>query len=54
MNAADTTSWLAASGAQGSLGAGAVVLGYYIVYWTGVRRRLARAQRVRRIRRHVL
>ena len=47
--AADTSSWLAASGAQGSLAAGAVVLGYYIVYWTGVRRRLTRARRVRRI-----
>ena len=49
MDAPDTTSWLAASGAQGSLAAGAVVLGYYVVYWIGVRRRLARAQRVRRI-----
>jgi hypothetical protein len=47
--AADTTSWLAASGAQGSLAAGAVVLGYYFVFWVGVRRRLTRAQRVRRI-----
>lgn len=37
-------SWLAASGAAGSMGAGAVVLGYYIIYWAGVRRR-ARAHR---------
>jgi hypothetical protein len=47
--ASDTTSWLAASGAQGSLAAGAVVLGYYVVYWMGVRRRLTRTMRVRRI-----
>lgn len=30
-------SWLAAAGAAGSLAAGAVVLGYYLVYWAGVR-----------------
>ena len=34
------TSWLAAAGVAGSLGAGAVVLGYYLSYWLGVRRRL--------------
>ncbi len=38
------TSWIAASGVAGSLAAGAVVLGYYLVFWFGVRRRLARAQ----------
>ena len=32
-------SWLAAAGAAGSLAAGAVVLGYYLVYWAGVRAR---------------
>jgi hypothetical protein len=32
--------WLVASGAAGSLAAGAVVLGYYLIYWLGVRRRL--------------
>ena len=32
--------WLAQSGAEGSLAAGAVVLGYYVIYWAGVRRRL--------------
>jgi hypothetical protein len=32
--------WLAQSGAAGSLAAGAVVLGYYVVYWAGVRRRV--------------
>lgn len=30
------TSWLAASGAAGSLAAGAIVLGYYLAYWLGV------------------
>lgn len=34
--AAGDTSWLAASGAAGSLGAGGVVLGYYIAYNAGV------------------
>jgi hypothetical protein len=33
-------SWLAAAGVAGSIAAGAVVLGYYLVYWWGVRRRL--------------
>jgi hypothetical protein len=28
--------------AAGSLGAGAIVLGYYLVYWNGIRRRLKR------------
>ena len=41
----DPGSWLAASGAAGSLGAGAVVLGYYLTYWLGVRRRLRLSQR---------
>ena len=35
-------SWLAAFGIAGSLAAGALVLGYYLAYWTGVRRRLRR------------
>ena len=38
------TSWAAASGVAGSLAAGAIVLGYYLFYWIGVR------QRVRSIR----
>jgi hypothetical protein len=41
----DHASWVAASGAAGSLAAGAVVLGYYLIYWAGVRRRLRRHQR---------
>ncbi len=32
--------WIVASGAAGSLAAGGLVLGYYLVYWLGVRRRL--------------
>ena len=40
--AGEGTEWLATSGAAGALGAGAVVLGYYLVYWIGVRRRLRR------------
>ena len=35
-------SWLASSGAAGSMGAGAAVLGYYVVYWAGLRRRVRR------------
>ena len=42
---ADDTSWLAASGATGSLAAGAVVLGYYLAYWLGVSRRIERRRR---------
>ena len=36
--------WLAQSGAAGSLAAGAVVLGYYVMYWAGVRRRFRRVR----------
>jgi hypothetical protein len=35
-------SWLDAAGAAGSMGAGALVLGYYLAYWAGVRRQLSR------------
>lgn len=35
-------SWLAASGAAGSMGAGAAVLGYYVIYWAGLQRRVKR------------
>ena len=35
-------SWLAAFGIAGSLAAGAVVLGYYLAYWIGLRARLRR------------
>ena len=33
-------SWLAAFGVAGSLAAGAIVLGYYLAYWIGLRSRL--------------
>ena len=37
----DTASWIAQSGAAGSMAAGAAILGYYLIYWAGVRRRVA-------------
>jgi hypothetical protein len=46
-----TTAWLQASGAAGSVAAGATVLGYYVIYWWGVRRRIRRHPPVRRMRR---
>ena len=39
-SAADGSSWIVAAGVPGSLAAGGIVLGYYLMYWTGVRRRL--------------
>lgn len=39
----DRIAWVAASGVAASMSAGAIVLGYYLVYWAGVRRRLRRA-----------
>jgi hypothetical protein len=38
-------SWVVSAGVAGSLAAGAVVLGYYLTYWTGVRRRLTQHRR---------
>ena len=38
--AIDRMAWVAASGVATSMSAGAIVLGYYLVYWFGVRRRL--------------
>jgi hypothetical protein len=35
-------SWFGAAGIPGSMAAGAVVLGYYLAYWIGVRRRFKR------------
>lgn len=40
--AAGDESWLAAAGVAGSMAAGAVVLGYYLTYWIGIRYRLNR------------
>jgi hypothetical protein len=42
----DYSAWPAASGIAGSIAAGAVVLGYYLIYWLGVRRRLKRHRRL--------
>ena len=39
------TSWFDAAGVAGSMCAGAVVLGYYFVYWMGVRRRVTTHER---------
>jgi hypothetical protein len=39
-NATSGTGWLIAAGAAGSIGVGAVVLGYYFTYWSGVARRI--------------
>ena len=38
----DSAAWVAASGVAGSMAAGAVVLGYYLIFWAGVRRRIRR------------
>jgi hypothetical protein len=43
--AQEGTSWIAAIGIPGSLAAGAVVIGYYLVYWAGVRSRAVRHMR---------
>ena len=43
-------SWFVAAGIAGSMAAGATVLGYYLIYWLGVRRRL-RGHSRRRLRR---
>jgi hypothetical protein len=39
--------WVVATGAAESLGAGAVVIGYYLVYWWGLRRRFRRHAELR-------
>jgi hypothetical protein len=41
-------SWVVASGAAGSLAAGALVLGYYLTYWAGVWRRVSQHRRTTR------
>ena len=43
--AQDGTSWIAAIGIPGSLAAGALVIGYYLVYWAGLRSRALRVAR---------
>lgn len=44
--AAGDGAWLAAAGVPGSLAAAGIVLGYYVVYWLGVRRRITRHARI--------
>ena len=39
------SSWIAEAGAAGSMGAGGIVIGYYLIYWFGVRRRVNRHRR---------
>jgi hypothetical protein len=41
----DDASWLAASGAAGSLAAGAVIVGYSLSYWAGLWLRIRRHRR---------
>ena len=41
----ESAAWVAASGVSGSMSAGAVVLGYYLIFWAGVRRRVRRHER---------
>jgi hypothetical protein len=38
----NSLAWVTASGVATSMSAGAVVLGYYAIYWIGVRRRIRR------------
>ena len=38
-------SWFVEAGVAGSLAAGAVVVGYYLTFWIGLRRRVRRLQR---------
>ena len=40
----ESMAWVAASGVAASMSAGAVVLGYYLIFWTGVRRRIRHHQ----------
>ena len=47
----DAASWLQQSGTTGSLAAGAAVLGYYFLYWMGVRWMSKRHPPVRRLAR---
>lgn len=41
----ESAAWVAASGVAGSMSAGAVVLGYYLIFWVGVRGRVRRSER---------
>jgi hypothetical protein len=41
----ESAAWVTASGIAGSMSAGAVVLGYYLIFWAGVRRHIRRQER---------
>ena len=43
--AQEGTSWIAAIGIPGSLAAGGLVIGYYLVYWAGLRSRAVRVSK---------
>jgi hypothetical protein len=47
---AEDAAWIAAAGVAKSMAAGAVVLGYYFVFWVGVRRRLKQTRLPRVLR----
>jgi hypothetical protein len=38
----ESMAWVAASGVAASMSAGAVALGYYLIFWTGVRQQIRR------------
>jgi hypothetical protein len=44
----ESGSWLIAAGVAGSMAAGAIVVGYYLAYWLGVRQRFRRTVWARR------
>src|SRR5688572_21961414 len=41
----ESMAWVAASGVAGSMSGGAIVLGYYLIFWAGVRGRIRRHER---------
>jgi hypothetical protein len=41
----ESAAWVTASGVAGSMSAGAIVLGYYLIFWAAVRRRVRRLER---------
>jgi hypothetical protein len=46
-SAIDRSDWVASSGVAGSMAAGAVVLGYYLIFWAGVRGHIRREDGIR-------
>jgi hypothetical protein len=47
-SAIDGGSWPHVAGAAGAFAAGAIVLGYYLTYWTGVRRKVSSCRTIGR------